>query len=83
MCCRQCFCSNAKEIGLIKCSEDAYTQYDAFTLSPPIADENSSTEQVALTVPVTDDPSLPTVTFWAWTLGALACALLSFLNQSF
>ncbi|KAM1682578.1 hypothetical protein ACFXTN_030844 [Malus domestica] len=59
------------------------TQYDAFTLSPPIADENSSTEQVALTVPITDDPSLPTVTFWAWTLGALACALLSFLNQSF
>ncbi|GLU19756.1 hypothetical protein SLE2022_359840 [Rubroshorea leprosula] len=45
--------------------------------------ENSPIEQVALTVPVTDDPSLPTLTFRTWVLGSLACILLSFLNQFF
>lgn len=46
-------------------------------------DENSPVEQVALTVPVTDDPNLPAVTFRMWVLGTLACILLSFLNQFF
>ncbi|CAA7410894.1 unnamed protein product [Spirodela intermedia] len=46
-------------------------------------EENSPIEQVALTVPVTDDPALPVVTFRVWTLGTLSCALLSFLNQFF
>lgn len=45
--------------------------------------ENSPIEQVALTVPITDDRTLPVVTFRMWTLGTLACALLSFLNQFF
>ncbi|CAN1226912.1 Oligopeptide transporter 7, partial [Linum perenne] len=45
--------------------------------------ENSPIEQVSLTVPATDDPSLPAITFRTWTLGALACLLLSFLNQFF
>ncbi|KAG2694187.1 hypothetical protein I3843_08G125000 [Carya illinoinensis] len=45
--------------------------------------ENSPIEQVALTVPVTDDPSLPSFTFRTWILGTLACVLLSFLNQFF
>ncbi|KAG6385889.1 hypothetical protein SASPL_154772 [Salvia splendens] len=45
--------------------------------------ENSPVEQVALTVPPTDDPSLPVVTFRMWILGAAACVLLSFLNQFF
>ncbi|CAN1122442.1 Oligopeptide transporter 7 [Linum perenne] len=39
--------------------------------------ENSPIEQVSLTVPATDDPSLPAITFRTWTLGALACLLLS------
>lgn len=61
---------------------------DGSASRPPPADEfsgheNSPIEQVALTVPVTDDPSLPTVTFRTWTLGAFACVLLSFLNQFF
>lgn len=38
---------------------------------------------MALTVPVTDDPSLPTFTFRTWILGTLACVVLSFLNQFF
>ncbi|KAG5532943.1 hypothetical protein RHGRI_027255 [Rhododendron griersonianum] len=40
-------------------------------------------EQVALTNPVTEDRTLPAVTFCTWTLGTLVCALLSFLNQFF
>uniref|UniRef100_A0A5B7BKK2 Putative oligopeptide transporter 7-like n=1 Tax=Davidia involucrata TaxID=16924 RepID=A0A5B7BKK2_DAVIN len=49
----------------------------------PSGVENSPIEQVALTVGVTDDPTLPVVTFRMWTLGTLACVLLSFLNQFF
>ncbi|KAL4645467.1 hypothetical protein ACB092_02G237000 [Castanea dentata] len=49
--------------------------------SPEI--ENSPIEQVALTVPITDDTSLPSFTFRTWILGTLACGLLSFLNQFF
>ncbi|KAL3720541.1 hypothetical protein ACJRO7_005368 [Eucalyptus globulus] len=45
--------------------------------------ENSPVEQVALTVPTGDDHSLPAVTFRTVVLGALACSLLSFLNQFF
>ncbi|THF94061.1 hypothetical protein TEA_018395 [Camellia sinensis var. sinensis] len=46
-------------------------------------EENSPIEQVALTVSVADDQTLPVVTFRMWTLGTLACVLLSFLNQFF
>ncbi|KAE8810149.1 Oligopeptide transporter 4 [Hordeum vulgare] len=46
-------------------------------------DDVSQVEQVRLTVPVTDDPSLPVWTFRMWTMGFLSCALLSFLNQFF
>ncbi|MCL7033021.1 hypothetical protein MKW94_007046, partial [Papaver nudicaule] len=44
---------------------------------------NSPIEQVALTVPIDDDPNLPVLTFRMWVLGTLACVLLSFLNQFF
>ncbi|KAJ0965302.1 hypothetical protein J5N97_026440 [Dioscorea zingiberensis] len=40
-------------------------------------------EQVRLTVPITDDPTLPALTFRTWTLGLTSCALLAFLNQFF
>ncbi|CAD6340468.1 unnamed protein product [Miscanthus lutarioriparius] len=45
--------------------------------------ENSPIEEVALTVPVGDDPSTPVLTFRMWVLGTASCALLSFLNQFF
>ncbi|KAL3689360.1 hypothetical protein R1sor_015669 [Riccia sorocarpa] len=45
--------------------------------------ENSPVEQVALTVPITDDPTLPVWTFRMWFLGITACVILSFLNQFF
>ncbi|CAO2165174.1 unnamed protein product [Urochloa humidicola] len=46
-------------------------------------DEASPIEEVRMTVPATDDPSLPVWTFRMWTLGILSCGLLSFLNQFF
>ncbi|KAG7534082.1 Tetrapeptide transporter OPT1/isp4 [Arabidopsis thaliana x Arabidopsis arenosa] len=46
-------------------------------------DEISVVPQVELTVPKTDDPTSPTVTFRMWVLGISACVLLSFLNQFF
>ncbi|KAJ0097300.1 hypothetical protein Patl1_29095 [Pistacia atlantica] len=49
----------------------------------PYDGENSPIEQVALTVPTTDDPSLPTFTFRTLILGTLSCVFLSFLNQFF
>ena len=38
---------------------------------------------MALTVPTTDDPNLPVLTFRMWFLGTLSCVVLSFLNQFF
>ncbi|CAI9086948.1 OLC1v1020890C1 [Oldenlandia corymbosa var. corymbosa] len=38
-------------------------------------------KQVDLTVPKTDDPNMPVVTFRMWVLGLLFCILLSFVNQ--
>ncbi|GMH18298.1 hypothetical protein Nepgr_020139 [Nepenthes gracilis] len=38
-------------------------------------------KQVDLTVPKTDDPTLPVVTFRMWVLGLASCILLSFVNQ--
>ncbi|KAL3723981.1 hypothetical protein ACJRO7_036059 [Eucalyptus globulus] len=46
-------------------------------------DDLSPIEEVHLTVPNTDDPTLPVWTFRMWFLGLLSCALLSFLNQFF
>ncbi|KAF8379767.1 hypothetical protein HHK36_029216 [Tetracentron sinense] len=40
-------------------------------------------KQVALTVPTTDNPTLPVLTFRTWVLGIVSCVVLSFLNQFF
>ncbi|KAI3745328.1 hypothetical protein L1987_58439 [Smallanthus sonchifolius] len=40
-------------------------------------------EQVRLTVPITDDPTLPCLTFRTWFLGIISCSVLAFLNQFF
>uniref|UniRef100_A0A8R7P6V3 Oligopeptide transporter 7 n=1 Tax=Triticum urartu TaxID=4572 RepID=A0A8R7P6V3_TRIUA len=45
--------------------------------------EDSPVEQVALTVPVGDDPSTPVLTLRMWVLGATSCVALSFLNTFF
>ncbi|KAL3643307.1 OPT superfamily [Castilleja foliolosa] len=44
---------------------------------------DSPIEEVRLTVPITDDPTLPCLTFRTWVLGIISCAALSFLNQFF
>ncbi|XP_062120039.1 oligopeptide transporter 9-like [Humulus lupulus] len=40
-------------------------------------------KQVNLTVPKTDDPTMPVLTFRMWVLGLTACVVLSFINQFF
>ncbi|KAL3521684.1 hypothetical protein ACH5RR_019833 [Cinchona calisaya] len=40
-------------------------------------------KQVDLTVPKTDDPEMPVLTFRMWVLGLASCVLLSFINQFF
>ncbi|KAG2545856.1 hypothetical protein PVAP13_9KG463266 [Panicum virgatum] len=45
--------------------------------------ERCPVEEVALVVPETDDPSLPVMTFRAWTLGLGSCVVLIFLNTFF
>ncbi|KAK7244641.1 hypothetical protein RIF29_39466 [Crotalaria pallida] len=40
-------------------------------------------EQVRLTVPITDDPTQPALTFRTWVLGLASCVLLAFVNQFF
>ncbi|KAK3164847.1 hypothetical protein QOZ80_1AG0025590 [Eleusine coracana subsp. coracana] len=45
--------------------------------------DTSPIEEVRLTVPSGDDPTLPVWTFRMWTLGLLSCVLMSFLNQFF
>lgn len=44
---------------------------------------DSPIEQVRLTVPITDDPTLPCLTFRTWFLGIISCSVLAFLNQFF
>ncbi|KAF7112323.1 hypothetical protein RHSIM_RhsimUnG0241100 [Rhododendron simsii] len=71
--------------GLVQKEAEQHDASGSTTPPPyePYEEENSPIEQVALTVPVTDDRTLPVVTFRMWTLGTLACVLLSFLNQFF
>ncbi|GMJ14979.1 oligopeptide transporter 1, ARABIDOPSIS THALIANA OLIGOPEPTIDE TRANSPORTER 6 [Hibiscus trionum] len=45
--------------------------------------EECPVKQVELTVPKTDDPTLPAVTFRMWVLGLGSCVVLSFVNQFF
>ncbi|RID40838.1 hypothetical protein BRARA_J00850 [Brassica rapa] len=45
--------------------------------------DRCAVEEVELTVPKTDDPTLPVLTFRMWVLGLAACIILSFVNQFF
>ncbi|XP_075487952.1 oligopeptide transporter 1-like [Primulina tabacum] len=40
-------------------------------------------EQVKMTVPTTDDPTMPVLTFRTWFLGLISCVMLAFVNQFF
>ncbi|XP_028752885.1 oligopeptide transporter 1-like [Neltuma alba] len=45
--------------------------------------DDSPIEQVRLTVPISDDPSEPALTFRTWVLDLGSCIILSFVNQFF
>ncbi|GAV82821.1 OPT domain-containing protein [Cephalotus follicularis] len=45
--------------------------------------EECTIKQVEMTVPKTDDPTLPVLTFRMWVLGVASCVILSFVNQFF
>ncbi|CAN1835229.1 Oligopeptide transporter 5 [Linum perenne] len=63
-------------------SDDQIKPHDA--LKPAGEEVNDSPiEQVRLTVPITDDPTLPALTFRTWVLGISSCVFLAFLNQFF
>ncbi|KAH6838204.1 oligopeptide transporter 9 [Perilla frutescens var. hirtella] len=49
------------------------------------SDENEccSVKQVEMTVPKTDDPTIPVYTFRMWFLGIVSCLFLAFVNQFF
>ncbi|KAF8035443.1 hypothetical protein BT93_C1463 [Corymbia citriodora subsp. variegata] len=68
---------------LIRKEVGAHGSFAAAAEAELAGGESSPVEQVALTVPTGDDPSLPSVTFRTFVLGTLACSLLSFLNQFF
>lgn len=57
-------------------SEDARVEFSEET-------EECTVKQVEMTVPKTDDNTLPSVTFRMWVLGLTSCVLLSFVNQFF
>jgi OPT family oligopeptide transporter len=44
---------------------------------------DSPIEQVRLTVPITDNPTQPALTFRTWIIGLGCCVTLSFVNQFF
>lgn len=46
-------------------------------------EDKSPVEQVRLTVPTEDDPSVPVWTFRMWFLGIIFCGLMSFINIFF
>ncbi|KAF2540551.1 hypothetical protein F2Q68_00030230 [Brassica cretica] len=46
-------------------------------------ENDSPIEEVRLTVPITDDPSQPVLTFRTWFLGIISCVVLAFVNQFF
>ncbi|RHN47898.1 putative oligopeptide transporter, OPT superfamily [Medicago truncatula] len=52
-----------------------YAETDEYSI------DDSPIEQVRLTVPITDDPSQPALTFRTWVLGLASCVLLAFMNQ--
>ncbi|KAK4754354.1 hypothetical protein SAY87_002458 [Trapa incisa] len=53
------------------------------SLSPNEEEDDSPIEQVRLTVPITDDPTLSCLTFRTWVLGLMSCCILAFVNQFF
>lgn len=62
------FCSKVAKLAVELCADEI---------------NDSPIEEVRLTVPITDDPTMPCVTFRTWVLGVTSCVILAFLNQFF
>ncbi|KAF9111126.1 hypothetical protein BGX27_005361 [Mortierella sp. AM989] len=56
---------------------------DDLGLNAVLEEDNSPIEEVRVTIPNTDDPSIPCNTFRMWVLGVLFTAVISFVNQFF
>ncbi|KAL5981944.1 hypothetical protein ACLOJK_016011 [Asimina triloba] len=56
-----------------------------FSVACIFADEINDTpvEEVRLTIPITDDPTIPALTFRTWFIGVTLCCTLAFLNRMF
>lgn len=65
------------------CSPGLHTDHQFCKLVADDEFNDSPIEQVRLTVPITDDPSVPALTFRTWVLGLLSCCTLAFANQFF
>lgn len=62
----------------------AETQVNKLNMSKDADDdEECPIKEVEMTVPKTDDPTIPVLTFRMWFLGITSCVLLSFVNQFF
>ncbi|CAL1353863.1 unnamed protein product [Linum trigynum] len=65
---------------------DQVHSFNAAKLGKELEEEvinDSPIEEVRLTVPITDDPTLPSLTFRTWVLGLSSCVFLAVLNQFF
>ncbi|GLJ16556.1 hypothetical protein SUGI_0283290 [Cryptomeria japonica] len=75
------FCIRVERFDFVAGTGELYyhssSKYDEYKQ----VDDQSPIEEVALTVPTTDDPDLPVLTFRVWVLGILSCGLLSMLSQ--
>lgn len=64
-----CLCEMARGVSDVEATEGG--------------EEVCAVKEVDVTVPKTDDPTMPAVTFRMWVLGVISCVLLSFVNQFF
>ncbi|KAI9185955.1 hypothetical protein LWI28_012315 [Acer negundo] len=69
-----------KENGVLQSDFD---QYNEIVVTENVEINDNPIEEVRLTVPITDDPTIPALTFRTWVLGLASCCLLAFLNKFF
>ncbi|XP_021855683.1 oligopeptide transporter 1-like [Spinacia oleracea] len=72
------------EVGSTSYSKDPENNHSSFQIDTGGEEINDNPiEEVRLTVPITDDPTLPALTFRTWVLGLFSCILLAFINRFF
>ncbi|ESR65875.1 hypothetical protein CICLE_v10007550mg [Citrus x clementina] len=71
------------EGGMLQSMSPENSQTDTRTKGDMEEANDNPIEEVRLTVPITDDPTIPALTFRTWVLGLTSCCLLAFVNQFF